>query len=65
MLKLQNQKGETVFEVKDFATKPEAVQDTQPCSKCHQSGEGKTGEYPCPKCGRNLLWDEDEPEEKE
>lgn len=65
MIKLQNKKGETVFEIKDDATKPEQVQDMKPCSKCHQSGEGKPGTYPCPVCGRNLLWDEDEPEEKE
>jgi Zn finger protein HypA/HybF involved in hydrogenase expression len=58
MLKIQNNKGDTVFVVKDDATKPEATL-VDYCSKCKQSGEGKPGEYPCPKCGRNLLHDED------
>lgn len=65
MLKLQNDKGETVFEIKDDSTRPEKVEDTKPCPKCHQSGEGKYGEYPCGECGRNLLWEEDAPEKEE
>jgi hypothetical protein len=61
MIKIQNQDGETMFVVKDDATKPErVVEDEEVCPKCKQSGENKYGEYPCPVCGRNLLWDEEE-----
>lgn len=68
MLKIQNEKGETVFVVEDEAIKPRRVielKDDRPCSKCKQSGPGKTGEYPCPVCGRNLLHDEDANEYEE
>jgi len=57
MLKIQNNKGETMFEVKDGATKPQKVNDF--CDKCKQVGDGKPGEHPCPVCGRNILHDED------
>lgn len=30
------------------------------CPTCHQSGEGKGGEYPCATCGRNTLHDSEE-----
>jgi rRNA maturation endonuclease Nob1 len=66
MLKLQNKNGETIFQVQDNASKPEKVIDwNTECVKCHQSGEGKPGEYPCPLCGRNLLWDDNLEEEEE
>ena len=49
MIKIQNQDGETVFVVKDDATRPERViedvtTENEVCSKCKQSGEGKCGE---------------------
>jgi hypothetical protein len=70
MLKFQNNEGETVFELKDDASKPKKCDDCEdckcvkaPCDKCNQT-EDKTGEYPCPECGRSLLHDEDQPEEE-
>jgi rRNA maturation endonuclease Nob1 len=59
MLKIQNDEGETLFEVKDDATRPKKV-----CPKCEQVGEDKPGEHPCPECGRNLLHEEDLEEEE-
>ena len=70
MIKIQDEKGETVFVVKDDATKPERVEDKgfgqeiDFCDKCKQSGPNKPGEYPCPVCKRNLLHDEDLKEDK-
>jgi hypothetical protein len=71
MIKIQNKKGETVFVVKDDATKPErmtdekwVLEDEEACPKCKQKGKNKKGEYPCPLCKRNLLHDEDLEEEK-
>lgn len=64
MIKIQDEKGETLFVVKDDATRPERViQDNEVCPKCKQSGENKPGEYVCPMCGRNLLHNEDVEEE--
>jgi Zn finger protein HypA/HybF involved in hydrogenase expression len=61
MIKIQNKKGDTIFKVEDDATKPERVKDE--CPKCHQSGDNKPGEVPCPDCGRNILHDDDYEEE--
>jgi len=65
MIKIQNDKGETLFEVKDDFVKPRKIvqsvveDETTVCVACKQVGPNKPGEYICPKCNRNLLHYED------
>ena len=66
MLKLQNEKGETVFVIRDGDLEPVRIEEFEghpldiECPQCHQKDTRQVGEYHCKLCGLPTVHDEKE-----
>ena len=66
MLKIQNEKGETIFVIRDQDKEPIRIEDFEghpesgECPECHQKDTGQVGEYHCKLCGLPTVHDQKE-----